>query len=439
MPGPMSTPDPISHASVSLFNESYNSVHQPCVYFLTLRALPSTAPYAPMTSARSMYAAPESGSPSTSSAPSALTAKNKVQRKYRIPQLLRSTSYISNTLSDFSISVSLSSHPRTSAKAFSVISQLVQRRRQQSTDAFLARVMPSPSAQSFSSPCPFSPEHRLRQLDKLQRVLGEEIPLELVLGPSAYPSSISLPSHSPTSRSISQPRLPDNAPPSHNPDDHSHLRRMSFQPDTPPSRAVPEPWLAHAPPSDNPRHPRRRQSTSLALGSEPSSPLDHHHRSQSSPAFQPMHAHGLRPSLSISTQDSPDNDHTSLNSIPASVHSHSKSSPADPFSPTSISPAESRPFMSLSHIDSECGSGAIVPNEANDTRHPRELSWDMFTPTFPPPRPDTPFLSSCVVEGDDGGDDEVHLGIKKERRQGWSGQWNCDDMREVIQRLRDLR
>ncbi len=76
--------------------------------------------------------------------------------------------------------------------------------------------------------------------------------------------------------------------------------------------------------------------------------------------------------------------------------------------------------------------GAAGSDEENDRRHTptaRELPWDTFTQVFPPPRPDTPFLSSCIMKGDDDGDDEVHLGIKKERRQGWSGQWNCDDMR----------
>ncbi|KAK0442612.1 hypothetical protein EV421DRAFT_569913 [Armillaria borealis] len=298
--------------------------------------------------------------------------------------------------------------------------------------------MSSPCSQPSSPPSSFATERCLRQLDKLQRVLGEKIPVELVLGPSPYPSSISQPSYSPTSSLSSQPRLAD-PPPSHEHDGPNHPRRMSLQSDTPQSRVIPEPWLAHAPPSDNPNHPKRRQSVSLALANEASSSLDYHHRSHSSPAFQPTHPHGSRPSLSIISPNSPNNDHTSLNPNPSSAHSHSKSSPTMLFSPTSSSPTESNPFII---IDSEPVSGAAGPDEENDTRHTRtarELPWDTFTQTFPPPRPDTPFLSSCIIKGDDDGDDEVHLGIKKERRQGWSGQWNCDDMREVIDRLRDLR
>ncbi|KAK0199457.1 hypothetical protein DFS33DRAFT_1457364 [Desarmillaria ectypa] len=438
----MSMPDAISHTSVSSSpNESYNLVHRTIpvrassLYALYL-PLPSTRA---MTCIRSTYAAPESRPMSRSVLPSALTANNKVRTKHSIPRLFRPTSYIDNMSPDFSISVSLSSYPRKSSKVFSALSPLIQRRRRKSVDTFHAGVVPSPSSQPSSLPCSITPEHRLRQLDKLQRVLGEKIPVDLVLGPSSYPNSVSLPSDSPTS-SFSSNARPADALPSHNQDGPSHPRRMSFQSDTPPSRAVPEPWLAHAPPSDNPNHPRRRQSVSLAPANEPSSSLGYHNRSHSSPAFQPTQ--GSRPSLSIITPNSPSNDHTSLNPNPSSsVHSHLKSSPTL-FSPRSISPTESRPFISLSHIDSEPVSDAAASDEGNNARNnrtARELSWDTFTQTFPPPRADTPFLSSCITKGDDGGDDEVHLGIKKERRQGWSGQWNCDDMKEVIERLRDLR
>ncbi|KAK0470450.1 uncharacterized protein EV420DRAFT_116124 [Desarmillaria tabescens] len=442
-PGSMSMSDAISHASVSSsFDDSYNLVHRTipvrtsslCALYLLL---PSTR------SIRSTHAVPESGPMNRSVPPSALTANNKVRTRHSLPQLFRPTSYISNMSPDFSVSVSLSSHPRTSSKVFSVLSPLIQRRRQKSADTCPSGVMPSPCSQPSSPSCPVTTEHRLRQLDKLQRVLGEKIPLELVLGPSPHPNSVSLSSDSPTSSFSSQTRLAD-ASPSHNHDGPNHPRRMSLQSETPLSRAVPEPWLAHAPPSDNPNHPKRRQSVTLAPANEPSSSLDYHHRSHSSPAFQPTHPHGSRPSLSITTPNSPNNEHTSLNSNPSSTfHSHSKSSPTL-FSPTSVPPTESRPFISLSHSDLEPVSGVAAPDEGSDTRHnrtARELSWDTFTQTFPLPRPDTPFLSSCIAksDGDDDGDDEVHLGIKKERRQGWSGQWNCDDMREVIERLRDLR
>ncbi|SJK99243.1 uncharacterized protein ARMOST_02534 [Armillaria ostoyae] len=435
----MSLSDPISHASVSSsFDESYNFVHRTIpVRTLSLYALYSSLPSTrSMTSIGSINAVPESGSPSQSSTPSAPTAKNKVRTKHSLPQLFRSTSYLSNTSSELSISLSLSSHPRTKSKVLSVLSPLIQRRRQTSVGTSHTEDMSSPS-QSSSCPPSFTTERRLRQLDKLQRVLGEKIPVELVSVPSPYPSSIEQPSYSPTS-SLSQPH-PVDALPSHKHDGLNHPRRMSFQSDTPQSRVVPEPWLAHAPPSDNPNHPKRRQSVSLALANEASSSLDYHHRSHSSPAFQPTRPHGSRPSLSIISPNSPNNDHTSLNPNPPSAHSHSKSSPTMLFSPTSSSPTESSPFIL---IDSEPVSGAAGPDEENDIRHTRtarELPWDTFTQTFPPPRPDTPFLSSCIIKGDDDGDDEVHLGIKKERRQGWSGQWNCDDMREVIDRLRDLR
>ncbi|KAK0193191.1 hypothetical protein F5146DRAFT_1029527 [Armillaria mellea] len=438
----MSSSDPISHASVSSFNDSYIFVHRtipvltssPYAFTSFLPSTPSS-----MTSIRAIHAAPEFGLPSQSSIPSAPTATNKVRTKHSLPQLFRSASYLSNTSSEPSISLSLSSHPRTKYKVLSVLSPLIQRRRQASVSTSHTGNMSSPS-QTSTPPPSFTTERHLRQLDKLQRVLGEKIPAELVLGPSQYPSSISQPSHSSTSSLSSQPRLAD-ALPSHNHDGFNHPRRMSLQSesDTPQSRVVPEPWEAHAPPSDNPNHPRRRQSASLALANLTSSSLDNHHRSHSSPAFQPTHPHGSRPSLSIIPPNSPNNDHTSPNPNLSSAHSHSRSSPTIPFSPTSSSPTEASPFIL---INSEPVSGAAGSDEEMDTRHARtarELSWDTFTQVFPPPRPDTPFLSSCIVKGDDDGDDEIHLGIKKERRQGWSGQWNCDDMREVIDRLRDLR
>ncbi|KAK0472149.1 hypothetical protein IW261DRAFT_818853 [Armillaria novae-zelandiae] len=436
----MSSSDPISYASVSSsFDEPYNFVHRTIpVRTVSLYAHHFSLPSArSMTTARSFNAVPESGSPSQSSASSALTAKNKVRTKHSLPQLFHSASYLSNASSELSISLSLSSHPRTKSKVLSVLSPLIQRRRQASVGTSHTGHMSSPPGSSASPPS-FTTERHLRQLNKLQRVLGEEIPVELVLGPSPYPSGVSQSSHSPTSSLSSQLRLTD-PPPSHSQDGFNHRRRMSLQSDAPLSRVVPEPWEAHAPPSDNPNHPRRRQSASLALANIASSSLDNHHRSQSSPAFQPTHLHGSRPSLSIISPNSPNNDHASPNPNPSSAHSHSKSSPTIPFSPTSSSPTESSPFIL---INSKPVSGAAGSDEENDTPHTRtarELSWDTFTQVFPPPRPDTPFLSSCIVKGDDDGDDEVHLGIKKERRHGWSGQWNCDDMREVIDRLRDLR
>ncbi len=342
----MSLSDPISHASVSSsFDESYNFVHRTIpVRTLSLYALLSPLPSTrSMTSVRSINAAPESGSPSQSSIPSAPTAKNKVRTKHSLPQLFRSTSYLSNTSSELSISLSLSSHPRTKS-VLSVLSPLIQRRRKKSVGTSHTGDMSSPVSEPSSPPSSFTSERRLRQLDKLQRVLGEKVPIELVLGSSPYPS-IPQPSYSPTSSLSSQPRLAD-APPSHKQDGPNHPRRMSLQSDTPQSRVVPEPWLAHAPPSDNPNHPKRRQSVSLALANATSSSLDYHHRSQSSPAFQPTHPHGSRPSLSIISPNSPDNDHTSPNPNPSSsAHSHSKLSPTIPFSPTSSSPTESSPFI----------------------------------------------------------------------------------------------
>ncbi|PBL04500.1 kinase-like protein [Armillaria gallica] len=136
-----------------------------------------------------------------------------------------------------------------------------------------------------------------------------------------------------------------------------------------------------------------------------------------------------------------DLDHTSPNANPSSsAHSHSKSSPTTPLSPTSSSPTESSPFIL---INSKPVSGAAGSDVENDTRHiqtARKLSYNTLTQAFPPPCPDTPFFSSCIMKGDDhDGDDEVRLRIKKERRHGWSGKWNYDDMKEVIDRLRDLR
>ncbi len=135
-----------------------------------------------------------------------------------------------------------------------------------------------------------------------------------------------------------------------------------------------------------------------------------------------------------------DLDHTSPNPNPSSAHSHSKSSPTILFSPTSSSPTESSPFIL---INSEQVSGAAGSDVENDTRHilsARKLSWNTLTQAFPPPCPDMPFFSSCIMKGDDhDGDDDVRLRIKKERRYGWSGKWNYDDMKEVIGRVRDLR
>ncbi|KAJ7583632.1 hypothetical protein C8J56DRAFT_954577 [Mycena floridula] len=57
-------------------------------------------------------------------------------------------------------------------------------------------------------------------------------------------------------------------------------------------------------------------------------------------------------------------------------------------------------------------------------------------------RSDTPFLSTRPDEEDNGNMDvEYSYGstVRKERRQGWSGEWNQENMGDVIQRLRNLK
>jgi hypothetical protein len=105
----------------------------------------------------------------------------------------------------------------------------------------------------------------------------------------------------------------------------------------------------------------------------------------------------------------------------------------DPSSETQASPLIHR-FRKES--ETVCGKTSSHSSASNSDLHA------LFS------RPDTPFMDSVVplepgplapqatVQGQDEAQDAV---VRRERRQGWSGEWNREDMQDVIKTLRSLK
>jgi len=60
------------------------------------------------------------------------------------------------------------------------------------------------------------------------------------------------------------------------------------------------------------------------------------------------------------------------------------------------------------------------------------------------PRPDSPFLDyhapmHTYFAAALGGKPSLSYADECEKRQGWSGEWNIDDIQDVIQKLRELK
>ncbi|KAK0189267.1 hypothetical protein F5146DRAFT_1058707 [Armillaria mellea] len=214
-------------------------------------------------------------------------------------------------------------------------------------------------------------------------------------------------------------------------------------------RVVPEPWLAHAPPSIN-RLPKRstlttsndrrpslsRQSSydsSLSYGDAPC----HSHRRSLSYDSSPLRTQSIQ-----STLLSPPNTHTSssllerrnrnirdLSIATPSTHASQPVTSPDPHK-FPRSPDSPLFFRRAPDGDGKLRRPSTAPHSPTSSMH----IMHQFTrePAFLlPPRSDSPFIhsfqdsSSCASWG--------------EPTQGWSGEWNRDNLQDVIKMLRNLR
>ncbi|KAK0238478.1 hypothetical protein EDD85DRAFT_826974 [Armillaria nabsnona] len=214
-------------------------------------------------------------------------------------------------------------------------------------------------------------------------------------------------------------------------------------------RVVPEPWLAHAPPSIN-RLPKRsalttsnncrpslsRQSSydsSLSCGDAPC----HSHRRSLSYDSSPLRTQSIQ-----STLLSPPNTHTSsslserrnrnIRDLCIATPSTQASQPVTSPGPYKFPRSPDSPlfFRRAPDGDGKLRRPSTAPHSPTSPTHvmhqfTREASFLL------PPRPDSPFIhsfqdsSSCASWG--------------EPAQGWSGEWNRDNLQDVIKMLRNLR
>lgn len=75
--------------------------------------------------------------------------------------------------------------------------------------------------------------------------------------------------------------------------------------------------------------------------------------------------------------------------------------------------------------------------------HSKSVSHSMMTAAV---RPDSPFVDTVPIQsyfagavGPKEATTSSSTAARRERRQGWSGEWNVNDMRDVIQKLRELK
>lgn len=350
---------------------------------------------------------------------------------------------------------------RTHAKSRSSLSivpllQRVSLRRKSVANVAVAASPASERAPTISSPLPgqglptpppdtptFSPlQQRLRQLDKIKRTLGEGVPDELILGELQRPP---------------QPEFPFAGSPTRGgrPSTANSSR----------SRANDQLWLKRRP--SLPSKVKRRVSVSWLSPSQ-----------SEADGNVPPGTHDAAPDHDVSS--STDNEGLSM----AEIFALDPPSYRNDYSPISIEiPSHSRddstsdtesPVFTPPHFDESEGPSPISfgPPSANDLSRktsamdlvvtepvvtisspPASRRTHAHTPKssvtdaclLHPPRPETPFMhnlnstdSDAFVEIHDS-TTSISRATRKERRQGWSGEWNRDNMQDVIAKLRSLR
>ncbi|KAF8920804.1 hypothetical protein CPB85DRAFT_510258 [Mucidula mucida] len=411
--------------------------------------------------------------PSEFAAPKPPKPLVKIEKKTKRPQT-SSSSTLSSSLSSTpshspSSSVSYSPNQNRSRSSLSLGPLLqcvssISLRRKPSAAVALEKMHVTPSSPPDTPTSTSSLQRRLRQLDKATRMLGENIPAELVLGAPTPPSR---PTTSPSNPSL------------------AHSTRNFSRPKTAPSPDSPrsgvEPWLVRAPPSTNPHHPRRRESISWFHSPKHPDEDANYPQADSFPAGHSRGdwstSHGTSSHHQSSSVDSKSSfvlpyviSGESTGEVPLSttmdrherlpyrdsttseVVFHVPAGLSDDEPPSPISFGLPSPIM-LSHRSSDNEIVVTAVDEPNITLSPaptliRNTPGHTPNPSMSsafllqPSRPETPFLHSTRTTDSDAFI-EVYDGMskaaRKERRQGWSGEWNRDNMQDVIAKLRMLR
>lgn len=232
---------------------------------------------------------------------------------------------------------------------------------------------PSPSPSDIMSPS-FDEDptaetaRRLRQLHKVSRTLGENIPAELVLGPGYRPP----------------------APPKEQPKRTNNSRRRASL-----SLAAISPFKPSAPPAVNSRQTPANPSIPLPAYTYPKPPK----------IEQPVQQIDI--------------------TVPESVTPPSTGSLPDP------EPSENT--LTTAPQISRSRSLRSLRRKSSDDDLDRNYT-----------RPQTPFMDTAAAAPVDtkttvwSSDGEGFI-VRRERRQGWSGEWNQHNMQDVISKLRNLK
>ncbi|KAK0209277.1 hypothetical protein DFS33DRAFT_1380767 [Desarmillaria ectypa] len=214
-----------------------------------------------------------------------------------------------------------------------------------------------------------------------------------------------------------------------------------------PRNFAPEPWSSQASPSDNFPHSTRyqmnqsqlsfndrsiatrsRTSSESSCYSQESALSDRHLRTYNSSMLRPD---AIQSSSRLHPPLAPGRLRT-LSEISSKTHIPESKPPPIEFS---LKSPKSAPITKQTSLDK------INPYQAVTT--PPKLKRPRTAPhafvsrdpaLFIAPRPDTPFLH--YLEGSRG---YVEVSGWRERKQGWSGEWNRDNLQEVIGVLRNLR
>ncbi|KAK0450575.1 uncharacterized protein EV420DRAFT_740920 [Desarmillaria tabescens] len=215
-----------------------------------------------------------------------------------------------------------------------------------------------------------------------------------------------------------------------------------------PRNFAPEPWSSQTPPSDKFLHPTRyqmnqsqlsfndrsiatrsRTSSESSCYSQESALSDRHLRTYNSSILRPdaiqsssrLHPPSLAPGRL-----------RTLSEISSKTHIPESKPPLMEFS---LKSPKSAPIKKQTSLDKINPSQAVTtPPKLKRPRTAPHAFVSRDPALFIAPRPDTPFLH--YLEGSRG---YVEVSGWRERKQGWSGEWNRDNLQEVIGVLRNLR
>ncbi|THU87335.1 hypothetical protein K435DRAFT_346894 [Dendrothele bispora CBS 962.96] len=285
----------------------------------------------------------------------------------------------------------------------------------------------TPTSTSFQPPT--ATEIKQHQLDKVSRTLGEKIPPSLIFGHPIPGSRRSLANDSPSSSDFANGSNLDSIPPTPLPSVSTH----------PPS--------AQDVPKASPTDPRFRRPRTAPSPTTPTFP------DSTAESAVPPHV-TLSPSISkpLRMTPSPAPSTNSSNGpledrINVSVPTRRSTEPLQPLSKTQPSGA---PSLKRARTVKPLGAATMSSDSPHKHSHsdeihlPRHQDTSSLDDTLKSQRPQTPFADSYIpaqefLSTNWTSKDSDKPTERRDRKQGWSGEWNCEDMQDVIQKLRNLK